>query len=152
MPPLPQFRARKDMTTIRRFSKRVRNLAKDLDLRRAAGHLRFENLDPEERRTYTIYGEDDCPGITVRLDREANTSDGAANLQIQVNDSALARIHRNEHEGTTIAQVLVPGAVYRAAFACPERRNACAHLENIVRSALLQSADSGGFPFTIVPS
>jgi hypothetical protein len=87
--------------------------------------------------------------MTVRLDRQANTTAGAANLQIQVNNAALNRIRLNQNEGTTIAQVIVPAAIYQAAFTCPQS-NVRAHLENVVRSALLASYASMGYQHSIV--
>ena len=98
------------------------------------------------RETERWHAEDH---ITVRLDRQANTSAGAANLQIQVNNVALSRIRLTQTEGTTIAQVIVPAAIFRSAFTCHEL-NVRSHLENVVRSALLSSYSSVGYQYTIV--
>jgi hypothetical protein len=144
----PHFNSARDNVTIRGFSQRVRNLANQVEVRDVVSALRFDHLDPAGRELTDIGNfQRRNPNITVRLDRQANTSAGAANLQIQVNNVALARIHLNQNEGTTIAQVIVPPAIWNSAIACPP--NVRAHLENIVRSALLSSYDSLGFQFTI---
>jgi hypothetical protein len=134
---------------IRGFSQRVRNLASEPEVRHVVSCLQFAHLDPGGREITDIGNcERRNPLISVRLDRQANTTAGAANLQVQVNNAALSRINLNQNEGTTIAQVLVPPAIYRAAVTCPEL-NVRAHLENIVRSALLCSYNSMGCQFTI---
>jgi hypothetical protein len=68
---------------------------------------------------------------------------------VQVNNAAVRRIRLNQGEGTTIAQVLVPATVYRTAFSCHEA-NVRTHLENVTRSALLQSSSSFGSQYRIV--
>jgi hypothetical protein len=137
---------------IRGISQRVKSLANQIVVRDVLSALRFDQLDPAGREITDIGNfQRRNPNIAVRLDRQANTSDGAANLQVQVNAVALARIRLNQNEGTTIAQVLVPAAVYRAVFACPET-SVRTHLENVVRSALLSSYQSPGFQYTIVES
>src|SRR5262249_7117785 len=134
------------------FSHRVKALANPIEIRDVVSALSFADIDPGGREITDIGNfQWRNPNITVRLDRQANTSTGAANLQIQVNKVALARIRWNQNEGTTIAQVIVPAAIYRAAFTChfiPVRT----HLENVVRSALLSSNNSPGFQYTIVES
>lgn len=152
MPKLPHFSPVRDNARIRGFSQRVRNLANEIDIRSVVSALTFGHLDPVGREITDI-GHFQTGGrsrvISVRLDRQANTTDGSANLQVQVNNSALARIHLNSAEGTTIAQVIVPANVYRSAFSCHET-NVRTHLENVVRSALLQSGNSFGFQYSIV--
>jgi hypothetical protein len=145
---LPHFNFVRDTVTIRGFSRRVWELANQIEVRDVVSALRFEHLDPNGREITDIgHFQRRKPNITVRLDRQANTSDGAANLQIQVNNVALSRIRVNQNEGTTIAQVLVPPAIYQSAFA---QMNVRLHLENVVRSALLRSTESLGFQYTIV--
>lgn len=152
MAKLPQFKAIRDGVTIRGYSARVQGLANPIEIRDVVSALCFEHLDPGGREITDIGNfQRRNPEISVRLDRQANTSSGAANLQVQVNNAALRRIRLNQNEGTTIAQVLVPPGVYRSAFTCPES-NVRAHLENVVRSALLQSSESFGFQYTIVES
>lgn len=149
MAKLPQFRSVQDRVMIRGFSQRVRGLADMTDVRSVVSALGFAQLDPAGREITDIGNfQRRNANITVRLDRQANTSAGAANLQVQVNDVALSRIRLNQSEGTTIAQVLVPAAVYRTAFTCHEM-NVRTHLENIVRSALLSSYNSPGFQFVV---
>lgn len=149
MAQLPHFDSVQDLVRIRGFSPRVRQLAHPVEIRDVVSALRLEHFDPGGREITDIGNFRKRPDFTVRLDRQANTSDGAANLQIQVNHAALSRIRLNSTEGTTIAQVLVPAGVFRAAVHCHEP-NVRTHLENIVRSALLKSADSLGFQYTVV--
>jgi hypothetical protein len=149
MAALPHFRAVRDHVTIRGFSGRIRAVAQLTEVRVVVSTLRFDHLDPGGREITDIGNHQRRnPNITVRLDRQANTSDRAVNLQVQVNDVALNRIRLSQHEGTTIAQVLVPAAIYRTAFVCHER-NVRTHLETVVRSALLSSFDSLGGQYTI---
>jgi hypothetical protein len=149
MPRLPRFGSKQDPVVIRGFSARVRALANPTEVRDVVSALRFDHLDPAGREITDIGNfQRRNPAITVRLDRQANTSAGAANLQVQVNDAALGRVRLNQAEGTTIAQVIVPAAAYRAAVTCHEL-NVRAHLENVVRSALLASYNSHGFQYTI---
>jgi hypothetical protein len=134
---------------IRGYSPRVRNLADAIELRDVVSALRFEHLDPAGREMTDIGNfQRRKHDISIRLDRQPNPTSGGANLQIQVNNAALARISLNPSEGTTIAQVLVPASVYQAAFACHEH-NVRTHLENVVRGALLASAESAGVQFVI---
>ena len=150
MPPLPRFKSVRDHVTITGFSRRVYDRAEPLDIREVVSGLRFGHLDPAGREITDIGRcQHRNPDITVRLDRQANTSEGAANLQIQVNDVALVGLDLRNDEGTTIAQVLVPADIYATAFACPETENARTHLLNVVRSALLQSIDSFGSQYSI---
>jgi hypothetical protein len=143
----PTFRAVQDPVLIRGYSQRVKALANPADVRQVVGYVSFDHLDPAGHEITDIgNAQRRYPNITVRLDRQANTSAGAANLQVQVNDVALARIRRNQNEGTTIAQVLIPAAVHRTARAAMHLRT---HLENVVRSALLSSYGSSGFQYTI---
>ena len=152
MAKLPHFNAVQDTVLIRGFSQRVKALANPVEVRDVVSALSFDQLDPGGREITDIGNfQRRNPGISVRLDRQANTSAGAANLQIQVNNAALKRIRLTQNEGTTIAQVLVPAAIYRAAFACLEA-NVRTHLENVVRSALLASYGSPGFQYTITQS
>jgi hypothetical protein len=149
MAQLPHFNSVQDPVLIRGFSARVKGLANPIEVRDVVSGLCLDHLDPGGREITDI---GNCqrrnPAITVRLDRQANTSAGAANLQIQVNNVALTRIRLNQNEGTTIAQVIVPAAIYRSAFACHEL-NVRTHLENVVRSALLSSYGSPGFQYSI---
>jgi len=69
-----------------------------------------------------------------------------------VNNAALANIHLNNDERTTIAQVIVPASIHREAIESPEPMNSRAHLENVVRSALLLSFESMGFQYSIKES
>jgi hypothetical protein len=150
MAKLPHFTSVRDAVQIRGFSQRVRALANQMEVRDVVSALCFDHLDPAGREITDIGNfQRRNPNITVRLDRQANTSAGAANLQIQVNKSALSRIRLNQNEGTTIAQVLVPPAVYQAAFTFREQ-NVPVHLENVARSALLSSYASMGFQYTVV--
>jgi hypothetical protein len=152
MAKLPHFDSARDTVMIRGYSARVSRLAKPIEIRDVVSALRFDHLDPRGREITDIGNfQRRNPDITVRLDRQANTTGGAANLQIQVNDAALTRVRLNQHEGTTIAQVIVPAAIYRSAADCAEA-NVRTHLENVVRSALLLSHQSFGFQFTIVES
>jgi hypothetical protein len=149
MAKLPHFNSVRDNVMIRGYSQRVRGLANQIEVRGVVSAVSFDQLDPAGREITDIgNSQRRNPNITVRLDRQANTSTGGANLQIQVNNVALSRIRLNQNEGTTIAQVIVPAAIYRSAFACPEM-NVRAHLENVVRSALLSSYDSLGFQYSI---
>lgn len=150
MPKLPHFSPVPDNVRIRGFSTRVRALANLVEIRDVVSALVFHQLDPQGREITDIGNKQrKNPLITVRLDRQANTSSGATNLQIQVNDAALHRIRLHRNEGTTIAQVLVPSAIYQAALQWhdPSVRT---HLENIVRSSLLLSHASLGGQYTIV--
>lgn len=150
MAKLPHFNSLRDNVMIRGFSQRVRNLANHVDVRDVVSALCFNHLDPAGREITDIGNfQRTRPTITVRLDRQANTTAGAANLQVQLNNVALSRIRLNQSEGTTIAQVIVPAAIYRTTFACHEF-NVRAHLENVVRSAILSSYTSPGFQYTIV--
>src|SRR5262245_11298407 len=150
MAKLPHFTSVQDNVTIRGFSQRVKGLATQVEVRDVVSVLCFDHLDPAGREITDIGNfQRRNPNITVRLDRQANTSAGAANLQVQVNNVALSRLRLNQNEGTTIAQVLVPPAIYRAAFTCPEP-NVRVHLENVARSALLSSYASMGFQYTVV--
>jgi len=150
MATLPHFDSLKDSVMIRGYSIRVRGLANDVEIRDVVSALCIDQLDPGGREITDIGNfHHRNPSITVRLDRQANTSGGAANLQLQVNSAALSPIRLNQSDGTTIAQVIVPALVYRSAFACPQT-SVRAHLENVVRSALLSSLQSMGFQYTIV--
>lgn len=149
MAKLPHFDSVQDLVRIRGFSLRVRQLAHPVEIREVVSALRLEHFDPGGREITNIGNFRNRPDFSVRLDRQANTSDGAANLQIQVNQAALSRIRLNQNEGTTIAQVLVPGGVFRSAVHGHEM-DVRAHLENVVRSALLKSAESLGFQYSIV--
>jgi hypothetical protein len=150
MAKLPHFNAVKDHVMIRGYSLRVQGLANSVEIRDVISALRLDHCDPGGREITDIGNfQRRNPNITVRLDRQANTSGGAANLQVQVNATALSRVRLNQNEGTTIAQVIVPAGIYRSAVNCPEI-NVRAHLENVVRSALLQSVESFGFQYTIV--
>lgn len=145
---LPTFRSVKDHVQIRGFSQRVQALVNPVDVRAVVSALRFNHFDPAGREITDIGNfQKRNPDITVRLDRQANTTAGAANFQVQVNDVALEGTRLNQAEKTTIAQVILPAAVYRAAMTSGE--NARAHLENIVRSALLESYSSPGLQYTI---
>jgi hypothetical protein len=149
MAKLPQFESSRDNVRIRGFSQRIRSLANQTQIRDVVSALNFEHVDPSGREITDIGNfQRKNLNISVRLDRQANTSSGAANLQIQVNQAALSRIRLNQNEGTTIAQVIVPVEVYRSACTCPER-NVRGHLENIIRSALLSSFDSLGYQYSI---
>jgi hypothetical protein len=149
MAKLPHFDSARDNVLIRGFSARVRALANQMHVRDVVSALTFHHLDPGGAEITDIGNfQRRNPAISVRLDRQANTTAGAANLQIQVNNAALARIRLNQNEGTTIAQVLVPGAIYRSAFNCHEQ-NVRAHLENVVRGALLASYGSMGAQYVI---
>ncbi len=149
MSALPHFRSARDHVTIRGYSPQVSALSSLIDVRGVVSSLCFDHLDPSGREITDIGNHQRRnPSTTVRLDRQANTTAGAANLQVQVNEVALSRIRLNQNEGTTIAQVIVPASIYRAAFACHER-NVRVHLENVVRSALLSSYESRGAQFTI---
>ena len=135
---------------IRGYSQRVNGRATPIEIRDVVSALSFGQLDPAGREITDIGNfQRRNPNITVRLDRQSNTSAGAANLQVQVNNVALSQIRLNQNEGTTIAQVIIPKAIYQAAFACPEN-TVRTHLENVVRSALLTSSKSFGFQYTIV--
>ena len=150
MPKLPHFKSVRDVVMIRGFSPRIRGLATLIDVRTVVGALVFNHLDPAGREITDIGNfQRRHPSITVRLDRQGNSSEGAANLQIQVNNVVLNRLRLNQNEGTTIAQVIIPAAIHRAAVTCPEM-NVRTHLENIVRSALLESYNSMGGQFKIV--
>ena len=150
MAKLPHFKSVQDNVTIRGFSQRVKGLANQVEVRDVISALSFDHLDPAGGEITDIGNfQRRNPNITVRLDRQANTSDRAANLQVQVNNVALSRIRLNQNEGTTIAQVIVPAAIYRSTFACHEM-NVRTHLENVVRSAPLSSYTSPGFQYTIV--
>jgi hypothetical protein len=150
MAKLPHFRWVRDPVAIRGFSARIRALANPVEVRDVVSALCFDHLDPAGREITDIGNfQRRNAAFTVRLDRQANTSAGAANLQIQVNNAALARIRRNQNEGTTIAQVLVPPVVFRAASSCHEQ-NVRTHLVNVARSALLASYDSLGFQHSVV--
>ena len=150
MAKLPHFNSVRDDVVIRGFSQRVKNQANQVEVRDVVSALSFVHVDPGGREITDIgNSQRKNPNVTVRLDRQANTSAGAANLQVQVNNVALSRIRLNQNEGTTIAQVIVPAAVYRAAFACHEI-TVRTHLENVVRSALLSSYLVPGFQYTIV--
>ena len=150
MAPLPHFNSVRDTVTIRGFSSRVKGLANQADVRDVVSALQFNHLDPAGRENTDIGNfQRRNPQITVRLDRQANTSAGAANLQVQVNKVALDRVRVNQNEGTTIAQVIVPAAIHGSALACPEM-NVRTHLENVVRSALLESYNSLGCQYSIV--
>ncbi len=150
MAKLPHFTWAQDHVVIRGFSQRVKGLANQVEVRDVVSALRFDHLDPAGREITDIGNfQRKNPSITVRLDRQANTSAGDANLQVQVNNAALSRVRLNQTEGTTIAQVIVPAAIYRSAFACHEM-NVRSHLESVVRSALLASYNAPGFQYTIV--
>ncbi len=150
MPALPHFSPKRDAVVIRGFSPtKVLPRANAADVRAVVSALAFEHLDPGGREVTDIGNfQRRNRAITVRLDRQANTSDGAANLQVQVNDVALAGVRLAANEGTTIAQVLVPAAVYRAAFTCPQQ-NVRAHLVSVARSALLASYGSNGYQYSV---
>ena len=149
MAKLPHFRWVKDVIMFRGYSPRVRSWANDVDIRTVVSALRIGHLDPAGREITDIGNwEDETPDISVRLDRQANTTGGAANLQVQVNNAAF-RGGLNQGERTTIAQVIVPAPVYGTAMSCHET-NIRDHLENVVRSALLESSGSFGFQYTIV--
>ncbi len=143
---LPHFSSVKDAVMITGYSPRIKDLADPFEIRDVVSALRFGHCDPaaSDIRIFRIAERN-----TVRLDRQSNTSAGAANLQVQVNDAALRRIRQNQFERTTIAQVIVPASIYQLAFGCPEV-NVRAHLESVVRSALLSSVNSFGFQYTIV--
>jgi hypothetical protein len=147
---LPHFNAVRDQVNIRGFSPRVRMLANEMDIRRVVSRLDFLHLDPAGRETTDIGNwQRRQADISVRLDRQANTSAGAANLQVQVNKAALQGARLGGDEGTTIAQVLIPAQVYQTAFSCPQP-NVRTHLLSVVRSALIQSVNSKGAQFLIV--
>src|SRR4051794_30608842 len=99
---LPHFNSMQDNVRIRGFSPRVRGLANQVEVRDVVSALCFDHLDPAGREITEIGNfQRRKPNITVRLDRQANTSAGAANLQVQVNNVALSRIHLTQNEGTT---------------------------------------------------
>jgi len=146
---LPHYSSVQDGVMIRGFSQRIRGLASLMDVRQVVSGLRLDHFDPGGREITDIGNcQRDYPSISVRLDRQPNTTNGAANLQIQVNNAALSRVRRTPNEGTTIAQVLVPASVHRSAVTCPEL-NVRTHLENVVRSALLTSYESMGHQYVI---
>jgi hypothetical protein len=150
MAKLPTFSAAKDQVVIRAYSARVKGLAKTHEVRDVVSGLCFDHLDPSGREITDIGNcQRKNPNISVRLDRQPNTSGGAANLQVQVNNAVLKQFPLKQNEGTTVAQVLVPGSIFRSAFNCPQP-NIRTHLENVVRSAILQSFESTGSQFTIV--
>lgn len=152
MAKLPQFSAVRDTVMIRGYSSNVRKLASEPDIRLVVSALDFARLEPAAREMTDIGNfQRGNPKISVRLDRQANTSAGAANFQIQVNNVVLSKIKLGHTEGTTIAQVLVPVNIYRSAYNCPEH-NVRDHLASVVRSALLQSLQSMGSQFTIAES
>ena len=139
MPPIPQFRARRT-TRIRGYQADARRAASNNDIRQVVGHLRYGHLDPNGRELrIASHG-------TVRLDRQANTTDGAANLQVQLNDTPGGR--RNTG-GTTIGQVLIPPDVYDLAHSHPIDSGVREQLTSVTRSALIQSCDSGGYTYVI---
>ena len=148
---LPNFSSKKDDVRIRGYSTRVRNLASNIDIRHVVRSLTFEHMNPHNKGQYTDIGnwQRSHPDISVRLDRQTNTTAGAANLQVQVNNAVLNRINLNQNEGTTIAQVLVPVEVFETASDYHEK-SVRTHFENVVRSALIQSSKSSGFQYTIV--
>src|SRR4051812_5883303 len=108
MPKLPHFDSARDNVMIRGFSLRVRGLPPEPEVRDVVSALGFDHLDPGGREITDIGNfQRRTPQISVRLDRQANTTAGAANLQVQVNKVALDRIKLRDNEGTTIAQVII---------------------------------------------
>ncbi len=93
---------------------------------KSIGH--FDGLVPNQERTLK-------KKKTVRLDRETNTSDNAANLQIQVNDK--------NAKHTTIGQVLVSQAAYKAANEHKEKKEASDKLLKTFEDAMLKSYGDG---------
>ena len=71
---------------------------------------------------------------TARLDRQTNTSDKAANLQIQVN---------GESKPSTIGQVLVSQAAYKAANDHKQKKEAGQLLLKTFEEAMLNSYGDG---------
>jgi hypothetical protein len=143
MPELPRFTSKRESDKIRGFSTAVKARANLIDVRKVVSSLQFEHLDPINVKSPNI-----DRAATVRLDRQPNPTAGGANLQVQVNQEALAGVRLND-AGTTVAQVIVPPDIYRTAIACHEK-NVRVHLLNVVRSALITSFDSSGFSYRIV--
>lgn len=146
----PQFAAERVGTPIRAFSAIVRGLTNTNDVRKVVGALTIGHLDSMGREITNI-GNFSMTALSARLDRQGNASDGAANLQVQVNNSALEKLgSKRSQYGTTVAQVTVPRQVYDVAMKMPATSGVRAQLENVVRAALLSSYASLGFPFRIV--
>lgn len=139
MAKLPTFRAQRS-TPIRGFSMPASAAANQVDVRTVVSRVNYSHLDPAGREMRIASQQ------TVRLDRQPNPTGGGANLQIQLNDQANAKLPKGA--GTTIAQVLIPKSVYDIANTCHER-NVHEHLASTVRSALLESAKSLGSAYTI---
>ncbi len=137
-----------DIVKISRFTAKVHKKATPHDMDFVISAACLKHLDPGIIRGLGNIGNFDKERFTVRLDRQANSTKGAANLQIQVNDSALAQVHLNHQiEGTTIAQVLVPFEVYRAAV--PGDISLGNQLQGAVRKALRDSFNSNGYQFVV---
>lgn len=145
----PGFAAKQDSVRIRGYSENIARLANENDVKQVVSSLSVGHLDPRGREITNIgnYGPPKH-SLTVRLDRQSNTSEGSANLQIQVNNSALKGSPASRDAGTTISQVIVPAAVYQVAVTCHEH-SVQTHLANIVRSALIASYKSKGYQYTI---
>jgi hypothetical protein len=77
----PHFDSVRDNVTIRSFSQQVKGRANQVEVRDVVSALGFSHLDPQGREITDIGNfQRKNPNFTVRLDRQANTSAGAANL------------------------------------------------------------------------
>ena len=90
---LPLFSPARNVVPIRAYSRRVRQLVRRRDIRTVVAALTLDHFDPHGSEITDIGNlQRKEPDISVRLDRQGNTTEGAANLQIQVNRSALAGV------------------------------------------------------------
>jgi hypothetical protein len=115
---------------IRGYSSMLRRLVHEHDARTVVASLEFRHLAPRAARR-RIDREDER--VTVRLDRLADTADGAIDLQLRVNGVPPRR-------GGTLARVLVPPAVRAAAR---DRPHVEEELTARIRTTLLASFRDG---------
>ena len=102
------------------------------DVKKLAGALKsidhFDGTVPNQEGTK-------AKEKTARLDRQSNTSAKAANLQIQVNDK--------NAKHTSIGQVLVSQAAYKAASGHQKKKEASEELLKAFEQAMLKSHGDG---------
>ena len=135
---LPKFEPKK-LAKISRVDeaqeKAKKQKVKSSHIKDVVGGIKFGHLDGKNKPKNPLKKND-----LVRVDRETNTTAGDANIQVQVNDVDAP---------STIGQTLVPQKIYDRANNHPNKVNASAHLENVVRSAMLKSEGDGN-TYTIV--
>ena len=135
---LPKFEPKKGAKISRideAKEKAKKQKVKESHVKDVVAGIKFGHLDGKNKPKNPLK-----KNALLRADRETNTTAGDANIQVQVNDVDAP---------STIAQTLVPQKIYDRANNHPNKANASKHLENVVRSATINS-EGDGHTYTIV--